>query len=85
MLRIKEDRMNELEKFGFAVDQYYIYPKYYIRRHGETSLRIVLEDNGIDTLGEIWGWKGCFGCAENEAVEPYIKDLIKADMVEEVE
>ena len=83
MLRIKADRMNELEKFGFAVDQYYIYPKYYIRSHGETSLRIAFGEN--DTLGEIWGWKGCFGCAENEALEPYIKDLIIADMVEEVE
>lgn len=92
MLRIKADRMKDLEKFGFEINKMFIYPKCYTRVHKDFFIRINFGEKLINmfdlkdknAIGEIWLLKHKFSFASNEIVEPYIQDLIKADMVEEV-
>ena len=91
MLKIKAERMGELEKFGFVIDKRFIYPKSYTRQHGDFFIKINFGEKCINVwdledknaIGEIWVWKDTFGFAKNKIVKPYIQDLITADMVEE--
>ena len=73
MLRVIADRMEELEKFGFYKNEHGTYTKL-------TNLCQIL----VDKLnGDIIK----FNLSEEESltIKYYIADLIKADMVEEVE
>ena len=79
MLRIKEDRMKDLEKFGFQDlgKHYALDPNVYSKSplKGLFTCRNVFVDK--DT-GKFWcGFK-------NDEAETVFNDLIQADMVEEV-
>ena len=77
MLKIKADRMGELEKFGFK--EYDLKNNRYI--HEEEFLStLTIVDNVIEIkAGDDWG----AGCVDNIHLD-ILYQLIKADMVEEV-
>ena len=64
MLKIKEDKMQELEKFGYQQSSKIVYPRCLEKCVGD-MLYIRIYNDKLD-----------------EEVEPYIQDLIEADMVE---
>ena len=71
MLRIKADRMNDLEKFGFEPCIGGIYIRKNIAIYFEGEILKMKKDRVVD-------YKNSYNR------KYYIKDLIKADMVEEV-
>lgn len=77
MLRIKADRMEELEKFGFK--EYDLKNNRYIHKKEFLSTLTVV-DNAIEIkAGDDWGE----GYVDNIHLD-ILYQLIKADMVEEV-
>ena len=75
MLKIKADKMKDIEKFGFEkVDNYYSSKKYsYVCRFGYSINKIIIDKNGILHFN-----------APTKPVYDFLFDLIKADMVEKV-
>ena len=75
MLKIKDDKMKDLEKFGFEkVDNYHFNKKYsHVCRFGYSINKIIIERNGILHFN-----------VPTKIVYDFLYDLIKADMVEKV-
>ena len=96
MFKIKEDKMQELEKFGYQQSPRVIYPrclekevgdKLYIRIYNDKPCINIWDGEDKNCTREIWliNSKIGIGCAVNETVEPYIQDLINNDMIEVIE
>lgn len=93
MFKIKEEKMQELEKFGYQQSSKMIYPRclekcvgdmLYIRIYNDNPCINIWDGEDRNSTREVWliNRKIGIGCAVNETVEPYIQDLIKNDMVE---
>ena len=93
MLKIKEDKMQELEKFGYQQSSKIIYPRclekcvgdmLYIRIYNDKPCINIWDGEDKNQTREIWleNDKNGFDTSMDEKVEPYIQDLIKSDMVE---
>lgn len=85
MFKVKENKMQELEKFGYQQSSRVIYPRCLEKCVGDMLYIRIYNDNPcINIWREIWieDIKNRCGTSMNEIVEPYIQDLIKADMVE---
>lgn len=93
MLKIKEDKMQELEKFGYQQSSKIIYPRclekcvgdmLYIRIYNDEPCINIWDGEDKNRIREILleNDKTGFDTTWDKKVEPYIQDLIKADMVE---
>ena len=95
MFKVKEDKMQELEKFGYQQSSRVIYPRclekcvgdmLYIRIYNDKPCINIWDGEDRNNTREIWleDVKIVIGTSMDEIVEPYIQDLIKANMVEKV-
>lgn len=93
MLKIKEDKMQELEKFGYQQSSKIIYPRclekrvgnmLYIRIYNDKPCINIWDGEDKNHTREILleNDKTGFDTTWDKKVEPYIQDLIKANMVE---
>lgn len=92
-MKIKSDKMQELEKFGYQQSSKMIYPRclekqvgdgLYVRIYNDKPCINVWDGEDKNCTREIWliNRKIGIGCAVNETIEPYIQDLIANDMIE---
>jgi len=75
MLKIKSDKMGELEKFGFST---YVFSDYYDRG---------IDNKIMISVGKITGIiyrTNVMTCSKPLKSKKHIQDLIKADLIEEV-
>lgn len=95
MLKIKEDKMQELENVGYQQSSKIIYPKcmekcvgdkLYIKIYNDKPCINIWDGEDKNRTREIWleNDKNGFGTSVNEKVKPFIQDLISNDMVEKV-
>lgn len=93
MFKVKEDKMQELEKFGYQQSSKVIYPRclekcvgdmLYIRIYNDKPCINIWDGEDRNSTREIWIEDVKIGCGTSmdETVEPYIQDLIESDMVE---
>lgn len=92
-MKIREDKMQELERFGYQQSSKIIFPRCLEKRVGNMLYIRIYNDNPCINIwdGEdknrtreilLENDKTGFDTTWDKKVEPYIQDLIKADMVE---